>query len=57
MNTDDNILATLIAAAYAFVVTFVILKALKAVMNVSVDAKEEEEGLDRALHGEEAYAF
>jgi ammonium transporter, Amt family len=52
-----NIEGTAISAVYAFVATFVILRVLKAVMNVSVDVKEEEASLDRALHGEEAYAF
>lgn len=52
-----NIAATAIAAAFAFVSTFVLLRTLKAMMHIGVDAKKEEEGLDRALHGEEAYAF
>lgn len=52
-----NIYATAIAMAFAFFATFIILKVLKAVMKVSVDPQEEEEGLDRALHGEEAYDF
>jgi ammonium transporter, Amt family len=52
-----NIAATAIAAAFAFFMTYVLLGILKSVMHVSVDPKKEEEGLDRALHGEEAYAF
>jgi ammonia channel protein AmtB len=39
------------------VATYVLLRLLKACMNVRVDPQEEEQGLDRALHGEEAYAF
>lgn len=59
-NTDQflaNVYATLIAAAFAFVGTFIILKLIKVFMNVKVELREEEESLDRALHGEEAYDF
>lgn len=52
-----NIYGTAIAAVFAFGMTYLILKVLQTFMKVSVDMKEEEEGLDRALHGEEAYAF
>ena len=52
-----NLEGTAISAVYAFVVTFVVLSVMKVVMNVKVQLKEEEESLDRALHGEEAYAF
>lgn len=52
-----NLYATLIAMAFAFVVTYVILIVLKSIMNVSVETKEENDSLDRALHGEEAYDF
>lgn len=52
-----NLYVTLAAAAFAFVMTFILLKVLKGVMNVRVQPHEEEEGLDRALHGEEAYEF
>lgn len=40
---------------YSFVVTWGILKALNAISPVRVDEKVEIEGLDKALHGEEAY--
>jgi Amt family ammonium transporter len=59
-NTDQflaNLYATLIAMIFAFVMTYILLVILKAVMKVSVEPTEEEEGLDRALHGEEAYDF
>lgn len=52
-----NVYGTLIAAAFAFFATYIILSALKATMNVHVTLKEENESLDRALHGEEAYDF
>ncbi|TSC79252.1 MAG: ammonium transporter, Amt family [Candidatus Peregrinibacteria bacterium Gr01-1014_25] len=59
-NTDQflaNLYGTVIAAAFAFVATYVLLVLLKAIMKVKVDAREEQAGLDRALHGEEAYDF
>lgn len=52
-----NLEGTAISVVFAFVATYLILSALKCFMSVSVDLKEEEESLDRALHGEEAYAF
>lgn len=52
-----NVIATVIAMAFGFLGTFIILHLLKFCMNISVDPAVEEEGLDRVLHGEEAYAF
>ncbi len=52
-----NVEATAIASVFAFVMTFLILSALRLFMSVSVDVREQDESLDRALHGEEAYAF
>ncbi len=52
-----NIYATATAMIFAFAMTYILLRILKAVMKVSVEPKEEAEGLDRALHGEEAYDF
>ena len=43
------------AAAYAAVVTFVILKLVDAVIGLRVDKDEEREGLDSTLHGESGY--
>jgi ammonium transporter, Amt family len=43
------------AAAWAMVVTFVLLKAIDLVIGLRVDAETEHEGLDGALHGESAY--
>ncbi len=45
------------AAAYAAVVTFLILKLVDAVIGLRVDKEEEHEGLDAALHGESAYTL
>jgi ammonium transporter, Amt family len=59
-NADQflaNLYGTIIAAAFGFVMTFLILKGIKLFMDVRVDAKAEEDGLDRVLHGEEAYVF
>jgi Amt family ammonium transporter len=59
-NTDQflsNLYGTVISMAFGFFMTYFLLSFLKVFMNVNVQAKEEEEGLDRALHGEEAYDF
>jgi Amt family ammonium transporter len=52
-----NVYATVIAGVFAFVATYIILIVLRAIMQIKVNAREEDEGLDRALHGEEAYDF
>jgi Amt family ammonium transporter len=52
-----NLQGTAIAMAFGFVMTYVIIATLKLCMNVHVEPKEEQDGLDRALHGEEAYDF
>jgi Amt family ammonium transporter len=52
-----NVEATAISATFAFVATYVLLRIIKALMPIGVDATEEAAGLDRALHGEEAYIF
>jgi Amt family ammonium transporter len=43
------------AASYSFIVTFVILKLVDAVMGLRVTADEEDEGLDLTQHGERGY--
>jgi ammonium transporter, Amt family len=43
------------AAAWAMLVTFVLLKAIDLVVGLRVDAETEHDGLDGALHGESAY--
>ncbi|HRH93581.1 MAG TPA: ammonium transporter [Candidatus Peribacteria bacterium] len=52
-----NLEGTAIAMVYSFVMTYIIIMVLKMFMKISVEPKEEQEGLDRALHGEEAYDF
>lgn len=52
-----NIWGTLFSVIFAFVGTYIILKFIGSFMNLSVSEKEQEDGLDRALHGEEAYDF
>ena len=46
-----------VVAAYSFIGTYVILKAINVFTPLRVDPKEEEEGLDLAEHGEEAYTI
>jgi Amt family ammonium transporter len=47
--------AVLAASAYAFVFTWVMLKAINLITPVRVTDAEEETGLDEVLHGEAAY--
>jgi Amt family ammonium transporter len=51
----DQLLAVLATPAYAFAVTFVLLKGLGLVMQLRGDAREESMGMDIVEHGEEAY--
>jgi ammonium transporter, Amt family len=48
-------LAVAVAPAYAFVMTFLLLKGIQLVMPLRVSAAEESVGLDIVAHGEEAY--
>jgi Amt family ammonium transporter len=49
--------AVLGASVWGFVFTFVMLKVIDKVTPVKVDEGEEEQGLDTALHGEDAYDY
>jgi Amt family ammonium transporter len=51
-----QLVGVIAVAAFAFVLTFGIAKALDAVMGLSVSPDEEEVGLDISEHGERAYA-
>lgn len=51
-----HLISTCATALYAAIVTFLILKVMKAVMKVRATSNEEAEGLDVYLHGEEAYS-
>ncbi len=51
-----QLLSVGVVAAYAAVVTLVILLVVKALVGLRVDAETENEGLDGALHGETGYA-
>ncbi len=53
----SNFYATFIACAFAFIGTYVLLMIIKMFMKITVEMREEDESLDRALHGEEAYDF
>ncbi len=48
-------IAVAAAAAWAAVVTFVLLKGIDVVVGLRVDQETEHDGLDGALHGESAY--
>lgn len=51
-----QLITVVVAAAFAFIVTFVVAKVLDSVMGLSVSEREEEVGLDISEHGERAYA-
>jgi Amt family ammonium transporter len=51
-----QIMGTGIVAIYSFAVSFVLFKALGAVMGLRASEDEEDRGLDISLHGEEAYS-
>jgi Amt family ammonium transporter len=51
----DQALAVLVAPAYAFVATFVILRAIGALTPLRASEREEAIGMDIVQHGEEAY--
>jgi Amt family ammonium transporter len=51
----DQVFAALAAPAYAFVMTFILLKVVGAVMPLRATDKEEAMGMDINQHGEEAY--
>jgi ammonium transporter, Amt family len=51
-----HLISTGATALYAGTVTFLIIKLMSYVMNIRASSKEESEGLDLALHGEEAYS-
>lgn len=52
----DQALAALATPAYAFAVTFVLLKGIALVMPLRGSVTEEAQGMDIVHHGEEAYA-
>jgi ammonium transporter, Amt family len=52
----DQVLAVLAGPAYAFVMTFVLLKLVGLVMPLRASDREEAMGMDVIQHGEEAYA-
>ncbi len=50
-------LAALLAAAFAFIGSVILLKLLDALIGIRVDAQDERTGLDVTQHGEEGYLF
>ncbi|MGB5809489.1 MAG: ammonia channel protein, partial [Polyangiales bacterium] len=51
----ENVFGVVAAAAYSFVVTFIILKLIDVTIGLRVSDDQETEGLDTSLHGEEGY--
>jgi Amt family ammonium transporter len=52
-----QVLAVLAVMAYSFILSYVILRAIKAVMGLRVDDDDELLGLDLSQHSEAGYAF
>ncbi|GIM27342.1 ammonium transporter [Clostridium polyendosporum] len=52
---QTHLIAVFACALYSGIVTFLILKFISLFMKLRTDEKEESEGLDVSLHGEEAY--
>ena len=50
-----QLVGTLSISIFAFVGSFIVCLAVKAIMGIRVSAEEEEEGLDIGEHGQEAY--
>ncbi len=52
-----QLISIVAAATYAFIVTFIILKALDVIMGLRVTTEEETTGLDLSQHGERGYVL
>ena len=52
----ENVLGVVVAAVFAGGVSFVLIKITEKLVGLRLDPEDEHEGLDVALHGEEAYA-
>jgi Amt family ammonium transporter len=50
-----QVIAVVVASAYAFIFTYIMLALINRVTRVRVSEEEEAQGLDIALHGEKAY--
>jgi len=53
----SQMIAILITAAYSFIMTAIILKALDKTLGLRVNEESEESGLDISQHGESGYSF
>jgi ammonium transporter, Amt family len=50
-----QVLAVVVASAYAFIFTYIMLALINRITRVRVSEKEELQGLDFSIHGEQAY--
>jgi Amt family ammonium transporter len=50
-----EVVAVIVSAVYAFVFTYLMLVLINMITPVKTTEKEEEIGIDQALHGEKAY--
>lgn len=53
----NQLIGALIGIAFAVVGTFIALKVTDMITGLRMDAREEDQGMDLALHGEEGYNF
>jgi Amt family ammonium transporter len=49
-----QLIATVVAGAYGFIGTFILLKIIDRVMGLRVSPEQEDAGLDLSIHGESA---
>ena len=52
-----QVISVLATAAYAFIVTYIIIKILDALMGFRVEEHQEVSGLDQSIHGEAGYTL
>ncbi len=52
----EQILANVFVLVFAFVVTFILAKAIDMTLGLRVDTESEQIGLDRSEHAEAAYS-
>jgi Amt family ammonium transporter len=50
-----QVIAVVIASAYAFIFTYIMLAIINLITPVKVSETDEDIGLDESLHGEKAY--
>jgi Amt family ammonium transporter len=52
-----QLIAVIVVGAFAFIGSFILLKAINVFSKIRVSPEEEKKGLDQSQYGEEAYRF